>query len=348
MNGILTVANLEFRLRIRAGRWRWLVGAWFVVLLGVTWLVRNAAKQENLVGDLEQDDTLGAVMFGVVVLVVLALALLVAPALAAQSVNGDRERGTLATLQVTRLRASEIAVGKLLASWGTALVFLAVTLPLALWCYAEGGLSVARIAGVYAVTGLLLGVVCALALALSALLARSTTSGVLAYLTVFLLAAGTAILFGLVTATTQQTVRVSSGCPPDSAGCQPYEYETTVARPDRTWWLLAPNPFAVLADSAPAGPTQKYTLPNGEVREEAIDVDILGSLSRSLHQIRATPVRETTEYGTRFAVPDGVTGGPVWPVGLGIDLALAGLALWVTTIRLRTPTTRLARGQRVA
>ena len=84
---------------------------------------------------MERERTLGAVMFGVVVLVVLALALLVAPALAAQSVNGDRERGTLATLQVTRLRAGEIAVGKLLASWGTALVFLAVTLPLALWCY---------------------------------------------------------------------------------------------------------------------------------------------------------------------------------------------------------------------
>ena len=116
------MARLEFRLRIRAGRWRWLVAAWFAVLLLITALVRAAASQPNIVGD---EPALGAVMFGVVVLVVLALALLVAPALAAQSVNGDRERGTLATLQVTRLSAGEIAVGKLLASWGTALVFLA-------------------------------------------------------------------------------------------------------------------------------------------------------------------------------------------------------------------------------
>ena len=348
MNGILTVAQLEFRLRIRAGRWRWLVVAWFLVLLGVTWLVRSAARQQNLVGDLEQADTLGAVMFGVVVLVVLALALLVAPALAAQSVNGDRERGTLATLQVTRLRAGEIAVGKLLASWGTALVFLAVTLPLALWCYAEGGLSVVRIGGVYLVTALLLGVVCAISLALSALLARSTTSGVLAYLTVFALSAGTAIVFGLVTATTQQSVTLTNSCPTDVTGCYESPYETTVARPDRTWWLVAPNPFAVLADSAPAGPTQKITLPNGDVVEQAIDVDVLGSLSRSLHQIRATPKRVETEYGSQFQVPDGVTGGPVWPLGLGIDLALAAGALWITTIRLRTPTARLARGQRIA
>jgi ABC-2 type transport system permease protein len=350
VSGVLTVARLEFKLRIRAGRWRWLVGAWFVVLALVTWLVRTAASQPNIVGDsVERERTLGAVMFGVVVLVVLALALLVAPALAAQSVNGDRERGTLATLQVTRLRAGEIAVGKLLASWGTALVFLAVTLPLALWCYTEGGLSVGRIAGVYLVTALLLGVVCAISLGLSALLARSTTSGVLAYLTVFALAAGTAITFGLVTASTQQTVTGSSRlCDGPGANCTETSYETTVARPDRTWWLLAPNPFVVLADSAPAGPVRRERLPNGQVVEVPADVDVLGSLSRELHRIRATPRRVEDQYGTAFVVPDGVTGGPVWPLGLGIDLALAAGALWLTTVRLRTPTHRLARGQRVA
>jgi len=349
VSGVLTVARLEFQLRIRAGRWRWLVGAWFVVLALVTWLVRTAASQPNIVGEsVERDRTLGAVMFGVVVLVVLALALLVAPALAAQSVNGDRERGTLATLQVTRLRAGEIALGKLAASWGTALVFLAVTLPLALWCYAEGGLSLGRVAGVYLVTALLLGVVCAISLGLSALLARSTTSGVLAYLTVFALAAGTAITFGLVTASTQQTVTGSSRICVDATNCTETPYETTIARPDRTWWLLAPNPFVVLADSAPAGPVHRERLPNGQVVEVPADVDILGSLSRELHRIRATPQRVDDQYGTAFAVPDGVTGGPVWPLGLGVDLALAAGALWVTTVRLRTPTRRLARGQRVA
>jgi ABC-2 type transport system permease protein len=275
----------------------------------------------------------------VVVLVVLALALLVAPALAAQSVNGDRERGTLATLQVTRLRAGEIAIGKLLASWGTALVFLAVTLPLAAWCYAEGGLSVARIAGVYLVTALLLGVVCAVSLGLSALLARSTTSGVLAYLFVFALSVGTVLAFGLVTASTQQTVRAS---------VNGTSYDTTISRPDRTWWLLAPNPFAVLADSAPAGPVRTVTLPGGAVVRESAGVDVLGSLSRSLHRIRVAPRAVQDASGTRIEVPDDVEGGPVWPLGLSIDLLLAAGALWLTTVRLRTPTTRLARGQRVA
>jgi ABC-type transport system involved in multi-copper enzyme maturation permease subunit len=345
LSGILTVAQLEFRLRIRAGRWRWLVASWFAVLLVITALVRAAAGQQNIVGD---DDALGAAMFGVVVLVVLALALLVAPALAAQSVNGDRERGTLATLQVTRLSAGEIAVGKLLASWGTALVFLAVTLPLALWCFAEGGLSVLRLGGVYLVTALLLGVVCALSLALSALLARSTTSGVLAYLTVFALTVGTLIAWGLVTAATQETVRSSSRVCDSTGSCTEYPYETTLARTDRTWWLLAPNPFAVLADSAPAGPVREVRLPDGRVVEEPLDVDVLGSMSRGLHQMRIRQVPVTNQDGTSYQTAEGAQGGPVWPTGLGIDLALAAGAVWLTVRRLRTPSDRLPRGQRIA
>jgi ABC-type transport system involved in multi-copper enzyme maturation permease subunit len=345
LSGILTVAQLEFRLRIRAGRWRWLVASWFAVLLVITALVRAATGQQNIAGD---EEALGAVMFGVVVLVVLALALLVAPALAAQSVNGDRERGTLATLQVTRLSAGEIAVGKLLASWGTALVFLAVTLPLALWCFAEGGLSVLRVGGVYLVTALLLGVVCALSLALSALLARSTTSGVLAYLTVFALTVGTLIAWGLLTAVTQETVQASNQVCDSAGSCRDYEYETTVARTDRTWWLLAPNPFAVLADSAPDGPVREVRLPGGRVVEEPLDVDVLGSMSRGLHELRIRRVPVTTPYGTSYEVPAGATGGAVWPTGLLIDLLLAAGALWLTVRRLRTPSDRLPRGQRIA
>jgi ABC-2 type transport system permease protein len=353
LQGVMTVARLEFQLRIRAGRWRWMVLAWFLVLLLVTGLVRASLTSTNL--SQEQLQARGAVMFGVVMIIVLALALLVSPALAAQSVNGDRERGTLATLQVTRLRAGEIAVGKLIASWGTALLFLAVTLPLALWCYAEGGLSPLRVVGVYLVTALLLGVVCAVSLALSALLARSTTSGVLAYLSVFALSVGTFVAFGLATVLTQQHVTATSvGCAYDDRGnqepgsCQQQDYETTVPRTDRTWWLLSPNPFAVLADSAPAGPVREVRQPDGRVVKEGVSLDPLGAMSRALHQIRVRPQVQTGDFGTYYDVPDGVVGGAVWPTGLLVDLLLGAGAVWLTARRLRTPTYRLARGQRIA
>jgi ABC-2 type transport system permease protein len=330
-HGVFTVAKLEFKLRIRAGRWRWLVASWFVLLLAVTALVRMSLTDDVM---RRYGDYRGAVMFGVIMLVVLALALLVAPALSAQSVNGDRERGTLATLQVTRLSATEIALGKLLAAWGTALVFLAVTLPLALWCFAEGGLSGLRVLGVYSVMALLLGIVAALSLALSALLARTTTSGVLAYLTVFALSAGTFIAFGLATALTQEKVNDVS-------------YTQTVPRMDRTWWVLSPNPFAILADSAPAAPTRTVHLPDGRTVEESLP-DPLGAFSRELHRMRVKPQLVQHEWGTTYEVPDNVTGGSVWPTGLVIDGIIALGAVIITSRRLRTPTYRLARGQRIA
>jgi ABC-type transport system involved in multi-copper enzyme maturation permease subunit len=330
--GIAVVARQEFRLRIRTGRWRWLLGAWLLVITGITALLYNGAQNTNRTDD-------GALMYGGLMLFVLALAALVAPALAAQSVNGDRERGVLATLQVTTLTAGDIAVGKLAAAWGTALVFLALTLPDVLWCVAAGGVQLSRVIAVTAIVALLLGVICAIALALSALLRRTTTSGVLSYLSVFALSVGTLILFGLGSAATAEKVQqpiTNYVCGTDATGqeaCHEEQtgqtYLTTRWRTDRTWWLLAPNPFVVLADSSPQTHAQK--------RGDSLDP--LGSMRKGVRGLRLPPASERTP---------GQQGGRVWPYGLGFDLALAAGAVRLTTVRLRTPTRKLARGARIA
>ncbi len=197
-SGIATVARQEFRLRIRAGRWRLLLAGWFVLLALFTGLLRLAA------GSVEGLEERGTLIYGGLVLVVLGLSLLVVPSLAAQSVNGDRERGTLATLQVTRLSAAEIALGKFAAAWGTALLFLLLTLPLALYAVTQGGVPLGRVLVVTLVVGLLLGAVCALSLWLSAVLPRTTASGLLAYAVVAALTIGTVIAFGLASALTAE------------------------------------------------------------------------------------------------------------------------------------------------
>jgi ABC-type transport system involved in multi-copper enzyme maturation permease subunit len=138
--GVATVARQEFRLRIRAGRWRWLLGVFFAVLLVFTALLRAALSQVAV----EEVPFRGTVLYGGLMLFVLGLALLVVPALAAQSVNGDRERGTLATLQVTRLTPGEITLGKFAAAWGTALVFLALTFPLVAYAMTQRGVPFGR------------------------------------------------------------------------------------------------------------------------------------------------------------------------------------------------------------
>ncbi|MEO6203918.1 MAG: ABC transporter permease [Mycobacteriales bacterium] len=375
--GISTVARQEFRLRIRAGRWRLLLGIWFAILLLFTGLLRSALGSFS---SAELTDR-GVILYGGLMLFVLGLALLVVPALAAQSVNGDRERGTLATLQVTRLTAGDITLGKFAAAWGTSLVFLALTLPLVLYAISQGGVPLLRMLVVTVVLALLLGTVCAVSLALSALLSRTTTSGVLAYLAVFALTVGTLIVFGLVTAVTTETstTTYTPECPTVSnelssqerdlllGTCHngPQTYEDRRPRTDRTWWLLAPNPFVILADSAPTLPPETKTQrmrreadqARGVHRQDARDLDPLGLIGSAVRSLRREP--EPLVQGAQGLTlsPDATSDTyepvseprqPVWPYGLAFDVALAVGALLLTRRRLRTPTRHLALGQRVA
>ena len=352
--GVATVARQEFRLRIRAGRWKWLLAAFFLVLLVFTVLLRAA-----LTGVAEQDVPYkGTVLYGGLMLFVLGLALLVVPALAAQSVNGDRERGTLATLQVTRLSAAEITLGKFVAAWGTALVFLALTFPLVAYAMTQDGVPFGRVVVVTLVLALLLGTVCAISLLLSAVLSRTTTSGVLAYLAVFGLTVGTLLVFGLVTATTTEryTERFVVDCTgaPAGSGCVDgvEEYEASRVRTDRTWWLLAPNPFVVLADAAPQLPEAEPTY-TGDVGPSvtARDLDPLGTIGRTVRDLRRVP-NDSVVVGSGPLLDEEPVVEPrapaVWPTGLAVDVLLGVGALVLTTRRLRTPSRTLPRGQRVA
>ncbi len=353
-SGIATVARQEFRLRIRAGRWKVLLAVFFVILLGFTWLLRAG------LGQLATDELpfKGTILYGGLMLFVLGLALLVVPALAAQSVNGDRERGTLATLQVTRLTAGEITMGKFAAAWGTALVFLALTFPLVAYAMTQSGVPLGRVVVVTVVLALLLGTVCAISLWLSATLSRTTTSGVLAYLSVFALTIGTLIVFGLVTAVTTETYSqtYNETCPepppglPGQFGCVegPVTYESTRARTDRTWFLLAANPFVVLADAAPRLPDERPDRSFGNVDSgvRARDLDPLGQIGRVVRDLRAAPLGSSIPVeGPALPRQEPKS---VWPTGLAINVALGVGALLLTSRRLRTPTRNLPKGQRVA
>ena len=355
-SGIATVARQEFRLRIRAGRWKLLLAIFFAVLLGFTLLLRGA------LGTLANDQLpfKGTVLYGGLMLFVLGLALLVVPALAAQSVNGDRERGTLATLQVTRLTAAEITLGKFLAAWGTALVFLALTFPLVAYAMTQGGVQFGRVVVVTLVLAVLLGTVCAISLWLSSALSRTTTSGVLAYVAVFGLTIGTLITFGLITAVTAEKVKqpqincTGGGPGPNGSfvepDCQPVPgvfYESTRARTDRTWWLLAPNPFVVLADAAPQLPALEPQYSEGDSRGvRARDLDPLGQLGSTVRDLRLPP--RDAGIGFTFQEVEREGPGPIWPTGLAVNIVLAAGALLLTVRRLRTPSRTLPRGQRVA
>jgi ABC-2 type transport system permease protein len=312
LHGVRLVARHEFRVRLRTGRWRWLLGAWVAVVAVFTGLLHVAL--------LTTDTAVGVPLFGGLMLFVLGLVLIVSPALTAQSINGDRERGTLATLQVTRLAPVHIAVGKLVAAWCVGLAALALTLPFVLWAVAQGGVGLVRTVVVLVVVALLIGVVCAVSQALSALLSRSITSALLSYVVTFTLTIGTLIAFGLSVPLTTQTVQVDDG--------MGNTWQERRAHTEQVWWLLAPNPFVVLADAAPTLPAPKP--------HESRPFDPLGEVGREVRQVR--------QGG--YVARDG--GHPVWPYGLAFDLLLGAGGVWVTTRRLRAPAHTLARGVRLA
>jgi hypothetical protein len=147
------------------------------------------------------------------------------------------------------------------------------------------------------------------------------------------MAVGTIISFWLITQVARERITVRPPAGPS--------YTTTIYHQERTWWLLAPNPFVVLADSAPRVPT-RVREDDGRVIVEAYDP--LSAISDGVRRLRV-PARPYFSYDD---APPQREDLPVWPYGLGFQALLGVAAVAVTTVRLRTPSRRLARGVRVA
>lgn len=347
-HGLATVARLELRQRVRSSRWLVVLAIWVAVIGFFTWLTDVAVDPapDTPAG---VPDPSGGVMFSVVAFLVLSLGVLVAPALSATSVNGDRAAGTLATLQVTLLSPAEIALGKLLAAWGTSLAFLVTAVPFVVWAYLSGGTPFGRVVTTLVLVAITFAVVCAIGLGWSAVCARTASSAVLTYLSVAGLCLGTVILFGLSVPmmSSVEQVRVlqaqpTTAGPITAADCVQTTQEMSVMHTERTWWLLAASPYVVVADAAPAA----------ELPEGVYAFDPLSAIRSGVRSAKAGPP-EVYDWCT----PSGMTGqdgdrqaeaGAAWPWGLGLNLLLGAAGAIVTVRRLRTPMRSLPRGTRVA
>ena len=193
-SGVRTVMVLELRQRVRATRWRAALIVWAVVLLIITvGMLGLVAAFEGSIPDAIPT------IHDLILCFVLAIGLVVAPALSAMSINGDRADATLALLQATALNSWEIAVGKLLAAWAASLAFLVTAAPFLILLTALGGSTWVRLPVNLLVLLVVLGVVCAIGLGLSAMTARTSASAVLTYLVVTFLVVGTPMVTGMST-----------------------------------------------------------------------------------------------------------------------------------------------------
>lgn len=304
----------ELKQRIRGKKWWILLLLWTAFLTLVVALIRAASVREaafNAQFEGVPNVQVGPTMFGALALFVLGLSCLVVPSLASGSINGERDRGTLAVLQASLYTNRNIALAKFLSAFISASGFIAASLPLALWSALEGGVSLLEVAVVYLVLLVSCALLIAIAMAASALIPRPQLSSLAAYIAVFALTGGLPILFGLATLSADGDI-------------------------GSRWLLLAPDPFVVLADAAP-------------VQGGNLDSDPLAAIRQGVRDLR-DPYRYERYSNPGFLQIEGPPAEPppVWPVGLLIQAGIIAFAAYEVLRKLRVPARRLSLGERVA
>lgn len=331
-----TIARLELTQRLRSVSWYVLLGVYAVVLLGITGLAFAVYSW---------GDAVGAGVFSIVVNIVLLLVVLVSPTLSGNAINGDRDAATLAAIQVTAVSTGDIMLGKLVAAIATGGAFLVVALPFLAFSLLGGGAN----AGVLLVSLLILAVeivvVAAIGVGLSGLLARPLFSVATTYLVVAALVIGTLIVFALGGMSVRSEA-TSYNRPYDSSGdldCDSWETTTyEVPRFDLVWWVLAANPFVVLADATPT-----------ELAAEGHPVDLFGQIKYGVRSAQLSPLEQRWDEcdpGGGYRTPQEVIDStvPSWFVGLGVQIVIAGSLFAGAWARTRTPARRLPPGTRIA
>ncbi|MDQ1123175.1 ABC transporter permease [Microbacterium trichothecenolyticum] len=354
-----TIIGIELRQRVRSAGWYVLLGIFAVILLGV--MVLSFAAFSLWTGGNEW-------FFSLVIMLVLLLVLLVSPTLSGSAVNGDRDAATLAPVQVTLATTTEIVLGKFLAAWISGLAFLVVAVPFLIVSTFAGSLNPAVILSSLGILIVEVGIVAAIGVGFSAVVARPIFSVAATYLVVAALAVGTLIAFGLggvALRSEQVTINrdvdwdaVPPGCEPGGttryADCPSYDQLACVERSsvneipryDRVWWFLAANPFVILADATP--PTYRDGYPS----------DMFSSIASGVRSAQIAPEPTVTYdscasasgYMQPYSTTEEQIAGtaPSWFVGLLLQAVIAGGLLWWGVARTRTPAKRLPPGTRIA
>ncbi|MEZ5190219.1 MAG: hypothetical protein R2717_04600 [Schumannella sp.] len=201
--GLWTITEIELRQRVRGTAWWILLGVFVGLILLVTAILTYAF------GAWTDDEGSGGAIYSVIIYFVLLLATLVTPALSGNSINGDRDNGTLATTQVTLVSTPQLVLGKFLAAWISSLVFLIAAVPFILWSFALGGTKPEVVVVSIIVLAAELAVVSAIGVGLSGLMRRPLFSVAVTYLLVAMLSIGTLIFYSLGGLLLQQHVTVT-------------------------------------------------------------------------------------------------------------------------------------------
>lgn len=353
------IVELELRQRLRTTRWKaTLVVAFVVTSLAVfgSMYLAVGAFGGTYAGWASN-------LYGLLIGFLLLLGIIVAPTLAATTINGDRKDATLAVVQDTAISNWQLALGKLIGSWVAGMALVAVAAPYVIWGLVEAPQPIWR--GVVGAVVLALVFACyaGIGLGFSAVTARPAGSAVLTQAAVFFLLLGLPVVFGLLYPTVAQThsvVRTETAVtdpssPTPTWTCREVTRGEEFHHHERIWWLLAPNPFFIVADAVSSPPQNPMRTSDSTAAQE---------IARTLSAVRAGPyigprTCADISYGysdgsdpighrAREAAHETSEMGHSWYVGLGIYLALGGLGYVAAARRLRIPAGKLPRGVRIA
>jgi ABC-type transport system involved in multi-copper enzyme maturation permease subunit len=173
------VIGRELRVRVRVGRGYLLQAFYLAFMILIVALAYQSAIGENpdLRNPVRVQEALVA-FYRVVMAMLIALIVLIAPALTANAITLERERKTMDLLLATPLTARQLLVGKLVGSFAFIVLLLALTLPVSAVSVLLGGVSFPELLKAYLLIASGGLVLCAIGLFTSAY-ARSSTLAVL-------------------------------------------------------------------------------------------------------------------------------------------------------------------------
>jgi len=220
------VIGRELTERLRGFR-AYLAVTMFVLALAITmFLVFEASEGSASSFDLSARTGVGRLVFESVILIMTVLVLFFVPGLTAGAIAGERERQTLATLQVTLLRPRSIIAGKVVAALAYLLLLVVAALPVLAVSYLLGGIRLGDIAlGVLSVATVAV-LLATMVVAVSTFATRVQTATLLAYGFTAVLTVIGPLVWGIAAVLDQRS-------------------SETVAPPA---WLLTINPLALVAD----------------------------------------------------------------------------------------------------
>ncbi len=280
------VLRRELRVRMRGRRAFVVLGAYLLLVGGFVFgIQRILASDES--GSRLQSFQVGQLLFAAFTLVEMSLLALIAPALTATAISGEREGGTFDLLRATPVRAHTIVWGKLLAALGYAGLLIVASIPIASAVFLFGGVSPEDVWRAFlllvvtTVTFGLLGLFC------SALVRTTGLASVLSYVLTVAIVVGSigsyifldAIDDGLVDnqVFTQQAVAVDG----NAGGMVVSSADGSNSSPEsdrKIRLLLSINPMMAMAslladsvDQSPADPMER-SIPNDDYSERLAGV----------------------------------------------------------------------------